>query len=114
MTLANWGYENTNYFVIPFLGPSTVRDTIGLIPDYEVFSVYPYLQNVALRNSLQGLYFIQQRAQLLQLQDVMEQAAVDPYVFQRNAYLQRREYLIEKNLGEPHGYAQNTDPYVDE
>lgn len=114
MTLAKWGFRNSNYFVIPFLGPSTVRDTMGLGVDTFELSVYPYIQNVPLRNGLLILDFVQTRAQLLQFENVMDQAAVDPYVFQRNAYLQRREYLIAKNLGEPATTTSDSnDPYVD-
>ncbi len=115
MTLANWGYRNSNYFVIPFLGPSTVRDTFGLAADYQVLSIYPYISNVRLRNSLLALNFVQTRAQLLQFEDVVQQAAVDPYTFQRNAYMQRRDYLIAKNLDEPsNSQRENNDPYVDD
>ncbi|OGT63266.1 MAG: hypothetical protein A3E85_06150 [Gammaproteobacteria bacterium RIFCSPHIGHO2_12_FULL_45_12] len=103
LTLAYWGYENSNYLVLPFFGPRTVRDGIGLPVDYFVFSVYPYIEPPSLRYQLFGLWVIDTRAQLLQFQSVLEAAAVDKYVFIRNAYLQRRAYQISQNqqLGTP-------------
>lgn len=121
MTLSRWGYENSNYFVIPFLGPSTVRDTVGKAVDYQVLSVYPYINNVRVRNSLVALDFIQLRAQLLKFQDVVDAAAVDPYVFQRNAYMQHRMYALKNNRDNADGVEASTsmdeqdkDPYVAE
>ena len=119
MTLANWGYRNTNYFVIPFLGPSTVRDALGTGVDYEVLSIYPYIKSDRLRYSLVGLDLVQLRASLLHLQSVMDQAAVDPYIFQRDAYLQHRNYLLSQNLGTSaqgtgSNQSEDKDPYVAE
>lgn len=103
LTFAKWGWHSSAYVVLPILGPSTVRDAASLPIDYEIFSVYPYIQNVALRNSLLGLNFVNKRAELLKFDDVMQQAALDPYVFLRNAYLQRRDYLMEQNTGKTAG-----------
>ena len=95
LTLAKWGYTKSSYLVLPFLGPSTVRDTLGLPVDYYA-SVYPYLpQNVTL--PLYGLEVTNSRANLLNYNGVYEQA-FDPYAFVRNAYLQRRERKIEQNV----------------
>ncbi len=112
LTFAKWGYKESSYFVIPILGPSTVRDTIGIPIDYEVLSVYPYITNVALRNTLVGTNFVNRRAQLLKFDNVMAQAALDPYTFERNAYLQHRSYLINKNKSGEHVTADlaNDDP----
>ncbi len=117
MTLTHWGYKGTNYFVIPFLGPSTVRDTYGLAIDYEVLSVYPYIHNQHWRYSLLGLNLVQQRAQLLQMQKLIDEAGVDPYAFQRDAYLQRRDYLMAKNFNDTINdptLDSGKDPYVAE
>lgn len=100
LTFAKWGYNPSNYLVIPFWGPSTIRDALGLIP-YYFMTVYPYIRPVALGWGLLGLDVIDQRAQLLNLDDVAKKAALDPYAFQRNAYLQRRDALITANSGEP-------------
>lgn len=115
-TLAQWGYKNSNYFVIPILGPSTIRDAIGTSVDLKFLNAYPYIDNVQLRNQLLALDFIQLRAYYLQYQDVIDQAAFDPYVFQRNAYLQRRTYLIKSHPSETQSQTSTTDsndPYVE-
>jgi phospholipid-binding lipoprotein MlaA len=97
LTLARWGYKESNYFVMPFWGPSTVRDTVAYPVDYYAFSIYPYIYPRTARYGLYGLGVIDRRAQLLQFQGVMDEAALDKYVFVRNAYLQRRAYQIEEN-----------------
>lgn len=119
MTLAQWGYQNSNYFVIPFLGPSTVRDAMGTGVDLQWFSLYQQIPDVAVRHSLFVLNFVQTRAQYLDFQSLADHAAVDPYVFERNAYLQRRNYVLSQNVSNykptnsdatDHGQ----DPFVDE
>ncbi len=104
LTLAQWGYTNSSYLVLPFFGPSTPRDTIGLPVDYYAFSIYPHIHPLRDRYALYGLGIVARRADLLSFQNVMEQAAVDKYVFLRDAYLQRRAYLIQRNkeLGDPY------------
>jgi len=104
LTLARWGYINSNYLVLPFFGPSTPRDAIGLPVDYYVFSIYPFINPKSARYELYGLGVISHRADLLSFQNVMEEASVDKYVFLRDAYLQRRAYLIQRNkeLGDPY------------
>lgn len=91
-TMAVWGWENSRYFELPFLGPRTVRDTLG-------FSAFGYFGPVAIAAREEGIYWpigldiIQIRASLLP-QDQAYQEAYDPYAFLRDAWLQRREYLI--------------------
>jgi phospholipid-binding lipoprotein MlaA len=97
LTLARWGYKNSNYLVLPFFGPYTIRDTIGIPVDYYVFSIYPHIYPRRTRYGIWGLGVVDRRAQLLQFQDVMDEAALDKYVFVRNAYMQRRAYQIEEN-----------------
>jgi phospholipid-binding lipoprotein MlaA len=104
LTLARWGYTDSNYLVLPFFGPSTPRDAIGLPVDYYAFSIYPYIQPPIRRYELYGLGVVARRADLLSYQNVMEQAAIDKYAFLRDAYMQRRAYLIQRNkeLGDPY------------
>ena len=96
LTLARWGYTDSAYLVLPFFGVMTIRDGIGMPVDYYAFSIYPHINDEDLRNGLYLLSLIDKRAQLLNYQSVMEEAAVDQYVFTRNAYLQRREYLLKQ------------------
>ncbi len=106
MTFAKWGYKHSSYLVLPFFGPSTVRDALGIVPDFLV-SPYPNL-DPAIRASLIGGNIINQRSNLLDVQGVVDQASLDPYIFQRNAYLQNRKARIS-------GEANNdNDPFVEE
>lgn len=104
LTLAQWGYTQSNYLILPFFGPSTPRDAIGLPMDYYLFSVYPHIHPTIRRYELYGLGVVSRRADLLSFQNVMDQAAVDRYVFLRDAYMQRRTYQIQRNkeLGDPY------------
>ncbi len=99
LTLAKWGYTNSNYLVLPFLGPSTVRDTLGLPVNY-VISIYPYIET----NTGFALYatdVVNRRSNLLPYDSVLKQA-FDPYVFVRDAYLQRRnKQITQNNTGHP-------------
>lgn len=101
LTLAYWGYKNSSYLVLPFLGSNTIRDGIGIPVDYFEFTVYPYLKPQSARYQLLGLYVIDHRANLLQFEPVLEEAAIDKYVFMRNAYMQHRAFQIDqvKHLG---------------
>lgn len=89
-TLAVWGMTSGPYVVLPLLGPSTVRDGVGLVPDWKLSPV-GYVDHVPTRNTLYGLAMVDARAQLLQAEQII---SGDKYIFVRDAYLQRREYLI--------------------
>ena len=94
LTFAKWGYINSNYFVIPFIGPSTIRDALAFPLNYGI-TVYPYIRPLYVSYSLVGGTWVNQRAQLLDFEDVRKQAALNPYEFERNAYLQKRNYDIK-------------------
>lgn len=94
-TLGYWGVPSGPYFVLPFLGPSTIRDTAGLGVD----TVYldPVVNNVEHLNDRSALFlteFIDTRADYLGATRLLESAALDPYVYTREAYLQRRQYHV--------------------
>ncbi|MCW5588547.1 MAG: VacJ family lipoprotein [Legionellales bacterium] len=101
LTLARWGWTRSPYLVIPFLGPSTVRDAIGIPVDYYAFTIYPHLKS-KVTYSLLALDGLNYRASLLSAEEVVDQAALDPYVFFRDAYFQRRQKMIQQN------YARST------
>ena len=92
-TFGRWGAGPGPYLILPFLGSSTLRDTGGLALDWH-FAPLAEARPIALRNSLYTLYFVNTRAELLEASSILEQAALDRYVFQRDAYLQRRRSLI--------------------
>jgi phospholipid-binding lipoprotein MlaA len=93
-TLGRWGVGPGPYFVLPFFGPSTVRDAFGRVMDLLNLDPIWYLDNIALRNSLIGLRIVDTRASLLQAEKVLEAAAIDRYQFVRDAYLQLRRNLV--------------------
>jgi len=98
LTMVTWGYKDSNYLVLPFFGPNTVRDgLIGLPVDYFALSLYPYIEPARTRYEIYILGVIDRRAQLLKFQEVLEEASLDKYVFVRSAYLQRRAYQIKDN-----------------
>jgi len=98
ITLAKWGYKNSAYLVLPIIGPSTVRDTIGLPANYFL-SVTTYVNPERDRNLLNGLNFINIRANLIGADKLVDQA-FDPYVFIRDAYLQHRAYKYTRGAND--------------
>ncbi|MEM7612021.1 MAG: VacJ family lipoprotein [Pseudomonadota bacterium] len=96
-TLATWGVPSGPYLVLPFLGPSTLRGAFGLPVD-QALDMRNYLNNTGLEDKLLVLQIISIRAGLLPLDEQIE-AANDPYIFVREAYLQRQNFLIYD--GEP-------------
>ena len=94
-TLGYWGIEPGPYVVLPFFGPSSVRDTVGTVVDSSV-DLVNNTKNVPTRNSLIGLRVVDTRAQFLGATDVLDQAALDKYSFTRDLYLQRRANSIGK------------------
>lgn len=98
LTLARWGLKEAPYIVWPFWGPSTLRDGIGNITDYYLFSIYPHVYPTRARYALYGLSVVDRRAQILQLQPLFDEAIYDKYFFMRHVYLQGRAAQIEKNL----------------
>jgi phospholipid-binding lipoprotein MlaA len=98
-TLAHWGMGSGPYLVLPFVGPSTVRDTGGLIVDLFAFNPIGYVDNPRTRNGLLVAKFIDKRAELLPGSDLLDEAALDPYAFMRDAYFQRREHQIKDGVG---------------
>lgn len=93
LTLGHYGVPAGPYVVLPLLGPSTVRDTAGTVVDY-FGSVTSYVDPTWFRTTLFGLDLVNTRANLLGAGDVLAGAALDKYSFVRNAYLQRRQYLL--------------------
>lgn len=92
-TFAAWGAPQGPYLFIPFLGPTTVRDGTGVVVRIALGPV-GYIPDVPVRNGLYGLGAFDLRAQALGAGALVDTAALDRYLFIRNAYLQRRRYLV--------------------
>jgi len=94
-TLGRWGIGSGPYLVLPFFGPSSPRDGIGLFVDYTRFDpTINLVDEVATRNSMLVLDIIDTRAGLLSTGRLLAVAALDPYTFTREAYMQRRQHLV--------------------
>ena len=91
-TLAVWGLPPGPYLVLPFLGPSSPRDAAGSVAD-GFLNPISYTSPPAWF-ALYGVRTIDFRADNLAATEVLDEAALDRYAFIRNAYFQRREYLI--------------------
>jgi phospholipid-binding lipoprotein MlaA len=102
-TLAVWGVPLGPYFVLPLRGPSTVTTAVSLIPDSYANPIR-YINHVRTRNTVIAVYFIDQRARLLEAETLV---SGDEYLFIRDAYLQRRQFLIDDGKVEE-------DPFLDD
>lgn len=91
-TFGYWGVPSGPYLLLPFFGPSTLRDAPAFAIEWVV-DVRTGLDNQALENTLLGLTLVNLRARLLATDPLIAEA-YDPYAFVRNAWLQRREYLV--------------------
>lgn len=88
-TLGMWGVPSGPYIVLPFLGPSTARDGVGLFIDRQVGpSTLPNAN--ADRYAVTALELLNTRTNLLQAGNLVDQVALDRYSFIRDAYLSRR------------------------
>ena len=95
-TLGAWGWRRSRYVELPFFGPRTVRDVFGLAGDIPL-SPMRQIEMDKVRIGLQGLQLVDMRAQLMAV-DSLRDTAVDEYALTRDAWLQRRNYQIEKDL----------------
>jgi phospholipid-binding lipoprotein MlaA len=89
-TLGKWGVPSGPYFVLPVLGPSTVRDTFGRVVDSPFKGYSRYIPSTSGQVAAYGLDAVSTRQSLLGASNVLGEAALDPYIFVRDAYLQRR------------------------
>jgi len=96
-TLGRWGAPPGPYLVLPLLGPSTVRDTAGIVVDAQADPLGD-VDRVANRNALTGLRVVDTRANLLGATTVLEGAALDKYSFTRDLYLNRRQSQIDRMI----------------
>ncbi|MEJ2087987.1 MAG: VacJ family lipoprotein [Gammaproteobacteria bacterium] len=101
-TLAVWGIPQGPYFMIPIRGPSTVTHAGGMLVDAFTNPIR-YIRNVPARNGTYALYFLDLRKRLLSAEVLV---SGDEYLFIRDAYLQRRDYLIRDGAFEE-------DPFMD-
>ncbi|WND02068.1 VacJ family lipoprotein [Temperatibacter marinus] len=113
-TLAVWGFKESPYFIIPFVGPSTTRDTVGFTAslfldptDYVIDKEFGWEWVYARL----GADIITIRAELDKVLDDLY-SETDPYLLARSAYLQRRDYLIRD--GREKEYDEEDDLFFDD
>jgi phospholipid-binding lipoprotein MlaA len=111
-TMAHWGTPAGPYFVVPVLGPSTVRDTAGLPVDAAA-TIYPFFVSAAVTIGPRIIDVVNTRARFLQEVSEAKEASFDYYVFVRNAYLQRRQALIEDRTEKDTTYDDSLYEIVD-
>lgn len=97
-TLGYWGVRSGPYIVLPIFGPSTLRDTVALPIDLSA-DPWHYKRPVAVRTVGIVVREVDQRAAFLSASKLFEEAALDPYEFTRDAFLQRRESRIRNDSG---------------
>ena len=94
-TFGYWGVPEGPYLVLPFLGPSNIRDAVGLLPEFYLtdpqFFVFDDSPGKWIALAVRYVNF---RANLFEVEQVFREAAFDEYAFLRDAYLQRRRNLI--------------------
>ena len=118
-TLGVWGLPQGPYLMLPLLGPQTVRSTAGLFVDRQWW-ILRYDENTRRRHALIALNIIRIRTNLMFLNSQLDRS-YDPYVFVRDAILQRQRFLrwdgrppdLEESLGddsmEDEGFIEDED-----
>jgi len=92
-TLGAWGVDTGPYVVLPFFGPRTVRDTVGMVGDYYSDPI-TYIDDNGTQNAFYATRIVDKRANLLKAEKVLDEAALDEYSYVRDAYLQQRQNLV--------------------
>ena len=97
-TFASWGWKNSNYFVYPLTGPSTVRDSVGT----TIVAAYPLdntiFHSTAVRISSKAINAVNTRESLLDLTDSLDSAAIDKYAYMRDVYMRLRTRQVGGTL----------------
>ena len=105
-TFGVWGAGPGNHVMVPFRGSSTVRDAIGLALDAAV-SPLRFISPNSAQYAAVGTYAVDARVGLLAAENLMTESG-DRYLFMRDAYLQRRAYLVSD------GAVEEEDPFLDD
>lgn len=108
-TLASWGLTPGPYLVLPLLGPSTVRQTVGLVPDYFLTDPVGYVRPIKDEYAVDAVRLVDTRAQLIAATKVIEAAAIDSYTFIRDGYLQRLRSQTEEGRAPPPPVEEDPD-----
>ena len=105
-TLGAWGARSGSFLMLPILGPTSTRDALGSVVDYAT-NPMTFVDPTGAQLALRGAEGIEVRVQLLEVGAVLEKSVLDPYLFIRDAYFQRREALVRD--GRPAPAAEGLD-----
>lgn len=97
-TLGYWGVASGPYIVLPFFGPSSLRDAPSLVVDYFMHPI-SLVSSSSLVAALASVRAVEVRSKLLKATELQEALALDPYIFSRESYFQWRQNRIYD--GEP-------------
>lgn len=89
-TFASWGWKNSNYFVYPLTGPSTLRDSIGSTITYAYPVKNAIFETTAGRIGSTVVGGIDTRDRYLDLTDSLQDAAIDKYAYTRDIFMRMR------------------------
>jgi phospholipid-binding lipoprotein MlaA len=92
-TLGYWGLGTGPYLMLPLVGPSNLRDGVGLYADSFQSPLYQ-MQHMRTRNQLYVAKLANRRGELLEQEKLLGDATIDRYTFIRDAYLNRRQSLV--------------------
>ncbi|MBU3693969.1 MAG: VacJ family lipoprotein [Rhodocyclaceae bacterium] len=92
-TFGKWGVGSGAYVVLPFFGPSTVRDAVGLAGDLYTDPIRLASPEAA-RWQLGGGRVVSRRSEFLDVQDIVDAAGKDEYAVVRDFYLNRRDAQV--------------------
>lgn len=99
-TLQTWGWTDSGYFLVPFLGPGTLRDQLGVVPDVYFNPLFWIIKDDYISYSIFAMGQLDNRAQYLGQDEMLEQS-LDPYATIRDLYLQQKGYYkfpVESNI----------------
>jgi phospholipid-binding lipoprotein MlaA len=94
-TLATYGVGNGVYLMLPIFGPSTLRDTVGMVGDY-VFDPTTYLRPWYVPTGMRAVYMTNRLSFRIGDYEALRGAALDPYLMLRSAYIQHRQKVINE------------------
>jgi phospholipid-binding lipoprotein MlaA len=92
-TFKRWGWQHSSYLIVPFFGPGTVRDDLGLIPDVYFNPLFYFIQDPVISYSIFGLNLLDSRSKILGQDQIISQT-LDPYATIRDLYLQKNGSYI--------------------
>jgi phospholipid-binding lipoprotein MlaA len=94
-TFGHWGVGEGFYMVLPVLGPSTIRDTVGLIGDFFLYPV-TYLEDWEARLAFNATRVVNETSLRIGDYEAFKDAAIDPYASMRDGYIQDRRIDVVK------------------